>query len=143
MAGSGAVSSNAGFEAVVSCFGSMGRSVDDLEASARILIDGSTKLSRTLGLLPLPYRDEVELPKKLKVGYYLTGEHLFQGLRRLELSLTPIYDVQMGSVVPVRRAGGRCSRRWRRCASAGTSASSSRLLLVSSLSNHAISQADL
>ncbi|KAL8292509.1 hypothetical protein RQP46_001121 [Phenoliferia psychrophenolica] len=72
VAGNGAVSSNAGFEAVVSCFGSMGRSVDDLEASVRILVDGSAKLSRTLGLLPLPYRNEVELPKKLKVGYYLT-----------------------------------------------------------------------
>ena len=81
--GAGAVSSNPGFEAVKSCFGSMGRSVNDLDATVRVLIDASAKLSRTLGLLPMPFR-EVELPKKLKVGYYLTGSlsHSFASTSR-------------------------------------------------------------
>ena len=66
VAGIGARSSNPGFEAVTSCFGSMGRSVNDLEASVRVLLDASAKLSRTHAMLPVPYR-EVELPNKLKV----------------------------------------------------------------------------
>lgn len=51
--------------------GPMGRSIDDIELATRVQCDASVGLARTEGLIPLPYRD-VELPKKLKFGYYLT-----------------------------------------------------------------------
>ncbi|KAK4704909.1 hypothetical protein P7C70_g1294, partial [Phenoliferia sp. Uapishka_3] len=62
--------------------GPMGRSVEDLELSSRLLFNASAKFSRTLDLLPLPFR-EIELPKKLKVGYYLSATEaleIFVGL---------------------------------------------------------------
>lgn len=57
--------------------------VADLELSTRIMIEASVKLSRTLPLFALPYR-EVVLPKKLKFGYYFTGQ--------LNFPFTRIFD---------------------------------------------------
>ncbi|KAM0752009.1 amidase signature enzyme [Meredithblackwellia eburnea MCA 4105] len=67
----GVVPGNAGFEAVRGCAGPMARSIDDLEAALRVLINGSAALARKFPVLPVPYR-EVKLPKKLKIGYYLS-----------------------------------------------------------------------
>ncbi|KAK4056794.1 hypothetical protein OIO90_002043 [Microbotryomycetes sp. JL221] len=69
---SGCVNPNGGFEAIISTMGPMGRTVSDLELATRVFADQSSRLSRTeLTVLPIPYR-QIELPKKLKFGYYLT-----------------------------------------------------------------------
>jgi Asp-tRNA(Asn)/Glu-tRNA(Gln) amidotransferase A subunit family amidase len=56
--------------------GGMGRSVEDIELIHRVLYDASPKVAETSGTVPLPYR-KVELPEKLKIGYYLTGAFIF------------------------------------------------------------------
>ncbi|KAJ8294955.1 Fatty acid amide hydrolase 1 [Rhodotorula toruloides] len=62
-----------GFEGVHSTMGPMGRSVSDVEALTRVFLDASIDVSRTeTGVFPMPYRKDVELPKKLKFGYFLT-----------------------------------------------------------------------
>jgi Asp-tRNA(Asn)/Glu-tRNA(Gln) amidotransferase A subunit family amidase len=61
-----------GFEALHSVAGPMGRSVADLVLAARVLF-GAPDAQRDVA--PLPFR-EVELPKKLKLGYYVDGESL-------------------------------------------------------------------
>lgn len=50
----------------------MGRSVDDLELACRVVFDASESLA-SIGedVIPIPFR-EVDLPKKLKIGYYYT-----------------------------------------------------------------------
>ncbi|GEM07545.1 amidase family protein [Rhodotorula toruloides] len=61
-----------GFEGVHSTMGPMGRSVSDVEALTRVFLDASIDVSRTeTGVIPMPYKKDVELPKKLKFGYYL------------------------------------------------------------------------
>jgi hypothetical protein len=50
----------------------MGRSVADLVVAAGVLF-GAPDAQRDVA--PLPFR-EVELPKKLKLGYYVDGESL-------------------------------------------------------------------
>ncbi|KAM0787600.1 hypothetical protein ACM66B_003668 [Microbotryomycetes sp. NB124-2] len=68
----GCANPNAGFEAIVSTMGPMGRSVSDLEILTRVFADQSVNIARTeLTVLPMAYKD-VQLPKKLKFGYYLT-----------------------------------------------------------------------
>lgn len=122
----GARSANPGFEAIRGSLGPMGRSVDDLEVAMRVLLDASAKLYRTLPLVPIPFR-EVTLPAKLKVGYYLTGQHIPPWRFPSELKASVL---QMDSCAQVRRVGGPSSRRSTHFASEGTSASSSLLLVV-------------
>lgn len=69
----GCVNPNPGFEAVKSTMGPMGRSVQDLELAMRVFADASEQWARTESLIPMKYQD-VKLPKKLKFGYYLTGQ---------------------------------------------------------------------
>jgi Asp-tRNA(Asn)/Glu-tRNA(Gln) amidotransferase A subunit family amidase len=58
-----------GFKNVPLTHGPMGRGVDDLEAAARAVI-GRRGSGKFYFPAPIPYRD-VQLPKKLKFGYYL------------------------------------------------------------------------
>lgn len=52
----------------------MGRTVEDVALCMKIFADASIRLSPSnLNLLPMPYR-EVELPKKLRIGYFTEGE---------------------------------------------------------------------
>ncbi|BGP47804.1 hypothetical protein JCM10450v2_003669 [Rhodotorula kratochvilovae] len=69
IASTGCHSFNAGFAAVQSTMGPMGRSVADLELLLRVQLDAAPALAPTEGVLPLPYR-EVTLPKKLRFGYF-------------------------------------------------------------------------
>ncbi|KAI0314594.1 amidase signature domain-containing protein [Amylostereum chailletii] len=64
----GAKDPAAGFEAIKTSAGPMGRSVDDIELIARAIIG-----KRGSGYLPapVPYRD-VKIPSKLRFGYYIT-----------------------------------------------------------------------
>ncbi|GAA5970793.1 hypothetical protein JCM11641_004457 [Rhodosporidiobolus odoratus] len=67
----GCRASNPGSEVVNVSMGGIGRSVADLELIHRVLFDGSVELAKTQNVIPLPYR-EVKLPKRLKVGYFVT-----------------------------------------------------------------------
>ncbi|KAK4051159.1 hypothetical protein OIV83_002981 [Microbotryomycetes sp. JL201] len=68
----GCANPNGGFEAIISTMGPMGRSVSDLEILTRVFADESVNIARTeLTVLPMTYKG-VQLPKKLKFGYYLT-----------------------------------------------------------------------
>ncbi|ORY92559.1 amidase signature enzyme [Leucosporidium creatinivorum] len=68
----GAATANPGFQAIEVTMGPMGRSVADLELATRVVVDASVGHEAQMeGLVPLKYR-EVELPEKLKFGYYLT-----------------------------------------------------------------------
>ena len=58
-----------GFKNVPAVYGPMGRGVEDLEAAARAVI-GRRGSDKFYFPAPIPYRD-VQLPKKLKFGYYL------------------------------------------------------------------------
>ena len=58
-----------GFKNVPGVCGPMGRGVEDLEVAARAVI-GRRGSDKFYFPVPIPYRD-VELPKKLKFGYYL------------------------------------------------------------------------
>jgi hypothetical protein len=58
-----------GFKSVPVVYGPMGRGVEDLEAAARAVI-GRRGSDKFYFPAPIPYRD-VQLPKKLKFGYYL------------------------------------------------------------------------
>lgn len=58
-----------GFKNVSVVYGPMGRGVEDLEAAARAVI-GRRGSDKFYFPAPIPYRD-VQLPKKLKFGYYL------------------------------------------------------------------------
>lgn len=58
-----------GFKSVPTVYGPMGRAVEDLEAAARAVI-GRRGGDKFYFPAPIPYRD-VQLPKKLKFGYYL------------------------------------------------------------------------
>ena len=58
-----------GFKSVPAVYGPMGRGVEDLEAAARAVI-GRRGSDKFYFPAPIPYRD-VQLPKKLKFGYYL------------------------------------------------------------------------
>jgi len=58
-----------GFKNVPSVCGPIGRGVEDLEAAARAII-GRRGSDKFYFPVPIPYRD-VQLPKKLKFGYYL------------------------------------------------------------------------
>lgn len=69
----GARGSNPGFEAVKASLGPMGRSVDDLELGLKVVIEAECKKAKVEGSVPLPWR-EVELPKKLKFGYFVDGQ---------------------------------------------------------------------
>ncbi|GAA6053096.1 hypothetical protein JCM3770_000382 [Rhodotorula araucariae] len=69
IASTGCQSFNAGFTAIQSTMGPMGRSVADLELLLRVQLDAAPALAATEGVLPLPYRD-VTLPKKLRFGYF-------------------------------------------------------------------------
>ncbi|KAI5475444.1 amidase family protein [Pseudohyphozyma bogoriensis] len=67
----GTQSVNPGFLAVQGTLGPMGRSVDDLAIASKVMFDDSVSdKARLEGVVPLPFRD-VELPNKLKFGYYL------------------------------------------------------------------------
>ena len=75
--GKGCRGTNHGFEAIKSSMGPMGRSVDDVALLTRIVFDkvkdlelGKFEEVRSAGY------ETVELRKKLKFGYYLTGEFL-------------------------------------------------------------------
>jgi len=61
-----------GFDAIRTQGGPMGRSVEDLELFARAVFG---KESTMRDVAPVLYRD-VQLPKKLRVGYYTSGESL-------------------------------------------------------------------
>lgn len=55
----------------------MARSAEDLKLITKAVYDGALRRNlhaTELGLIPLPYR-EVDLPKKLKFGYYEEGKH--------------------------------------------------------------------
>lgn len=121
----GAKNPNPGFEGIKTTLGPMGRSVDDLELAMRVVVNASVGLARTLPLIPLAYR-EVVLPAKLKFGYYLTGA----SCSLPSLALADLYLSQMGSVEQVLRASERSWRLLQRCASWGTSVSSSFLRIV-------------
>ena len=58
-----------GFKNVPAVYGPMGRSVEDIEAAARAVV-GRRGSDKFYFPAPIPYRD-VELPNKLKFGYYL------------------------------------------------------------------------
>ena len=58
-----------GFKNVPVVYGPMGRAVEDLEAAARAII-GRRGGDKFYFPVPMPYRD-VQLPKRLKFGYYL------------------------------------------------------------------------
>ena len=58
-----------GFKNVPAVYGPMGRGVEDLEIAARAVI-GRRGSDKFYFPVPIPYRD-VQLPKKLKFGYYL------------------------------------------------------------------------
>ena len=58
-----------GFKNVSAVYGPMGRGVEDIEAAARAVI-GRRGGDKFYFPVPIPYR-EVQLPKKLKFGYYL------------------------------------------------------------------------
>lgn len=61
-----------GFEGVKSVAGPMGRSVRDVELGARVLFG---KESRLGDVAPVPFR-EVEVPQKLKFGYYTSDGYI-------------------------------------------------------------------
>ncbi|GAA6007776.1 hypothetical protein JCM10207_004870 [Rhodosporidiobolus poonsookiae] len=67
----GCRSSNPGTEVVKASLGPMGRCVSDVELMTRVQLDASDELARTEGVMPLRYR-EVELPEKLKFGFFRT-----------------------------------------------------------------------
>ena len=58
-----------GFKSVPAVSGPMGRGVEDLELAARAVI-GRRGGDKFYFPVPIPYRD-VQLPEKLKFGYYL------------------------------------------------------------------------
>ena len=58
-----------GFKSVPVVYGPMGRGVEDLEVAARAIV-GRRGSDKFYFPAPIPYRD-VQLPKKLKFGYYL------------------------------------------------------------------------
>lgn len=63
--------------AILSTLGPMARSAEDLKLITKAVYDGALRRNlhaTELGLIPLPYR-EVDLPKKLKFGYYEEGKH--------------------------------------------------------------------
>lgn len=61
---------NPGFTAIPSSMGPMGRSVVDVELLSRVMLDASVDLAQSeTGLIPLAYCS-VELPKKLRIGYF-------------------------------------------------------------------------
>jgi len=64
----GARSPNPGFDAIKVTPGPMGRSVEDVELFTRVLF-AATPANNAEGIAPVPYK-EVELPSKLRIGYY-------------------------------------------------------------------------
>lgn len=61
--------------AIRTTLGPMGRTIEDLELCMKVVADASVALSASHhGLLPMPYRETV-LPKKLRIGYFVEGEH--------------------------------------------------------------------
>jgi Asp-tRNA(Asn)/Glu-tRNA(Gln) amidotransferase A subunit family amidase len=87
-----------GFKNVSSVNGPMGRGVDDLEAAARAVI--GKRGSHTFYFpAPVPYRD-VQLPKKLKFGYYL-----MDGLVKTS---PPCKRAVLETVEALRREGHEC-----------------------------------
>ncbi|XAO27235.1 hypothetical protein I312_106077 [Cryptococcus bacillisporus CA1280] len=73
---SGGRASVRGFEGIKAVVGPMARSVDDLIFASRIMLNLAQQSSVSLNgeqLLPIPWR-EVEVPKKLRVGYF-TDDH--------------------------------------------------------------------
>ncbi|KAF9530362.1 amidase [Crepidotus variabilis] len=67
----GACGPTPGFDGIVSVAGPMGRSVKDLEIVSRIIFGQGTDTS----LPPIPFRD-VEIPKRLKFGYYTSDKYI-------------------------------------------------------------------
>ncbi|KAG8798930.1 hypothetical protein FRC17_007284 [Serendipita sp. 399] len=64
----GARSLNPGFDAIKMTAGPMGRSVGDVKRLSQVLFS-SISANTYEGLAPVPFRD-VELPTRLKIGYY-------------------------------------------------------------------------
>ena len=64
----GARSANPGFDAIPVTPGPMGRTVEDVKLLSRVLFN-CTPANTYEGIAPVPFRD-VQLPKKLKIGYY-------------------------------------------------------------------------
>lgn len=67
------VGPNPGFEGIKTSMGPIGRSVGDLELFCRAIFDAEDP---TWEVVPVLYR-EVQLPRRLKFGYYTTGEIIF------------------------------------------------------------------
>lgn len=64
----GAISPNPGFDAIKATPGPMGRSVGDVEVLSRVLFS-SAPSNTWEGVPHVPYKD-VQLPSKLRIGYY-------------------------------------------------------------------------
>ena len=87
-----------GFKNVSVIYGPMGRGVDDLEAAARAVV-GKRGSHKFYFPAPIPYRD-VQLPKKLKFGYYL-----MDGLVKAS---PPCQRAVLETVEALRREGHEC-----------------------------------
>jgi len=101
-----------GFKNVPGVHGPMGRGVEDLEAAARAVI-GRRGSDQFYFPAPIPYRD-VQLPKKLKFGYYLTD-----GLVK---DSPACQRAVLETVTALRREGHECvefSVPFRRCSGVG------------------------
>ncbi|KAL1747940.1 amidase signature domain-containing protein [Schizophyllum fasciatum] len=92
----GARSPVKGMEALRTAMGPMGRSIEDLERFCRVAF-GQT--GRSLDVAPLPYRD-VQLPKKLKFGYY-TSDNIIKASPACARTVLETVDT-------LRKAGHEC-----------------------------------